>query len=105
MSEEKKITVEDCEVLCNKVLAETNPTADEIFLWRKLWRELVSKLGQDDNPDFELFLHPRNPSEPGTPDKLLAATRAEFYELLDRHSTDSRACMKIFDRLRTTREK
>src|SRR5437868_111165 len=105
MSEETKITVEDCEELCNEVINENDSTTNEIYLWGRLWKEIVNKLGQSNNPQFDLFLTSHNPNEPDTTDNIIASTRAEIRKLLEKHSIDSQACMKVFDKLRTTREK
>src|SRR5215213_1593236 len=102
MSDEN-ITLEDCEELCNEVISENDLATEEIYLWRILWRRLVHKLGQSENPDFDLFLNPPNLNEPNTPESTIAVTRAEIRKLLESHSVDSQACMNAFDKIRTTR--
>lgn len=49
MSDEGRISFEDCEELYDKVIAETDSSTDEIYLWRRLWKELVNRLGQSNN--------------------------------------------------------
>jgi hypothetical protein len=94
-----QITTTDCEEVRNRLTENTNFKIDPVVLWEEVWRSLVNKLGYGSNPDYELMLHPRNPNDPDNDDTRIASIRTQIYELLGKHSTEPRACMKVFDRL------
>jgi len=103
MTEKSQITVNDCEELCDRLLRDGSPKVNKVSLWEELWRRLVSKLGYGSDPNYELMLPPRNPSEPDTEENRIAAIRGEFYKILDNHSEEPRKCMKVFDRISVER--
>jgi hypothetical protein len=96
----KQISLKECEELCDLLLNNIGAVTDRSFLWKELWLRLGHKLGHQD-----LMLPPAVLNAPDTPEQKIAAIRGEIYKLVESHSPDPRACMKIFDRIATAEGK
>jgi hypothetical protein len=103
MDEKSQITINDCEELCASLLKGASPHVERVALWEELWRRLMHKLGYGDDPNYELMLPSRDPNEPYTEENRIAAIGDEILRELKKHSKDSRACMKVFERINAER--
>jgi hypothetical protein len=109
MNEKLRITVKDCEELCDSLLRDVSHNADKVSLWKEVWRRLISRLGYGDDPNYELMLPPSNPNEPDSEENRIAFIRGEIYTLLegrtlDNHVNEPRKCLKVFDRIGAERQ-
>jgi hypothetical protein len=96
----QQISLQECEELCDLLLNNIGTVTDRVFLWKELWLRLGHKLGHDD-----LMLPPPALNGPETPEQTIATIRGEVYRLVEDHSPDPVACMKVFDRIATAEGK
>lgn len=94
MDEPKQITPEECREICDRLMERLPGVGDTVFLWTEAWLDLGHSLGYED-----LMLPAPDPNVPGTPENEIATIQREMYELLERRSSNPRACMKAFEKI------
>jgi hypothetical protein len=90
----KLISVKECEELCDGLLSDSWMVTNRVFLWTEIWLMLAEKL------DFyDPMLPPPDPHVSHTPEHKIAEIRHTMYIMLEGHTPDPGACMKVFDRI------
>lgn len=94
MEEQRKVSVEECEEICARLLDEARGVTDKAFLWHQAWLRLAAKVGQADP-----MLPPRDPNADATAESRISTIRGEMFRLLEGRTPRPADCMKVFDRI------